>query len=86
MSDDTYARIRPLIAQAVQNAAVTDALNIDSSLRQDLGFDSVGIMTLALLLEEEFGIDVAANVHRFAEIETVAGLITFIDGLRQSDD
>ena len=51
----------------------------DSSI-ESLGFDSLAIMDLLFDLEQEFGVEISAK--EILEIETVGGLIDFIQAKR----
>jgi acyl carrier protein len=55
------------------------ALGPDTHLVDDLGFDSMGLLTLALLLEETFALDIAAYAEDYRAIESVGDIVRFIE-------
>ena len=60
-------------APAATSAALTsEALNADSELRGDLGFDLIALAELAVAVEDAFGL--ALDVAHLDECRTVRGL------------
>ena len=55
----------------------TSALTPESLLREDVGMNSIGLLYMAMAVEEEFG--VKFNNEDFASIRTVADVITCIE-------
>ena len=51
--------------------------------QQDLGFDSLALVAMALRLEEEVGVDPAALTDRAGSITTIADLLLAVEELRQ---
>ena len=50
-------------------------------LREDLGIDSLGLITLASLLEDEFGLSLASHTAALMRVVTVRELSDFIGQL-----
>jgi len=50
----------------------------EASLRNDVGIDSIGLLYMAMAVEEEFGIKFTND--DFANIHTVADVIACIEG------
>jgi hypothetical protein len=48
------------------------------SLRADLGIDSIGLMSVVFMLEEEAGIDAFSHVQQFIGAEYVADIIKIV--------
>jgi acyl carrier protein len=71
-------RLLPLLKQA---AEAHDDIEVTqySRLDNELGLDSIGLFTVAFLLEEEFGIDVALHADAFAKITTVRDIVRFVE-------
>jgi len=77
MSDKTEAKVHRAIAAAISSAAAKD-IRPDMSLRLDLHIDSVGLMTLAFLVEQETGIDAFSRVQEFVAAESVADIVAIV--------
>lgn len=58
----------------VDTAAVTES----ASLREDIGINSIGLLYMAMAVEEEFG--VKFKNEDFAGIQTVGDVIACIEG------
>lgn len=68
--------IREVMPRRLRDAAIAD----ESLLHGELGIDSLGLMSLAFRVEEEFGIDVIAHAERVAGIFSVGELRRFVAG------
>lgn len=83
---DTHAELLqqlvPLLRQAAPQASDID-ITAASQLDADLGFDSIGLLTFAFLLEENFGLDVASQADAFRAITSVGDIIQFLAGARK---
>ena len=55
----------------------TDAITLESSLKEDLGMNSIGLLYMAMAVEEEFGIKFSNK--DFADIRTVADVVAYIE-------
>lgn len=86
MGDQSGILLRvPGIDQRVLNAVQLSLperpgleVHATSCLREDLGLDSVGFMTLVVHLAAEFDFDVASRLDALLAVETVADLILAI--------
>lgn len=56
----------------------TSAITYESSLREDVGIDSIGLLYMAMAVEEEFGIKFTNE--DFLKITTVGDVIACIEG------
>jgi acyl carrier protein len=75
--DDTYAKIRELIAPFNKKGAeVTEG----TRFQQDLEWDSLTVMDFVASVEDEF--DILISMNRAAEIETVGQLVDAVRQLR----
>jgi acyl carrier protein len=66
--DPTIAR---LICEVLPRRLQRTPLHESMSLRGDLGIDSLGLMSLAFRLEEEFEIDLMACAEEVANVQTI---------------
>ncbi|WP_043661145.1 acyl carrier protein [Nocardia thailandica] len=73
ITDDTICRI---IGAAVPRAQ--GVITPSSSLRGELGIDSVGLMSIVLMLEEKVGIDAFDHVEEFIGAEQVSDIIAIV--------
>ena len=55
MSEETFAKIRKIVAEELNVAE--DAVTLNASFQEDLGFDSLAIVELMMALEEQFELD-----------------------------
>lgn len=69
-----YDRLLKIIKEAMPNLDVSKA-NENSRLVEDLGFDSIGLMMLAMSLEDEFGV----HFNEVVKFETVKDVITYLE-------
>ncbi|MFC4304112.1 phosphopantetheine-binding protein [Cohnella boryungensis] len=60
-----------------------DEIGLDDSLLHDLHLDSLHVLELLTLLEEEFGFETSAEDLRPEVFNTVSSLVTFVQS-RQS--
>ena len=66
---EIYERLKKLIAQSMPDVNV-DNVTEDTRLLEDLKFDSLGMMMLAMAMEDEFGISFDEPVN-FATVKDV---------------
>lgn len=64
---------RVVFEEDVDIAAITP----EASLREDIGINSIGLLYMAMAIEEEFGIKF--KNEDFVNIQTVADVIAFIE-------
>jgi acyl carrier protein len=66
-----------VIGQALPGAAI-GTVTPSMDLRGDLGVDSVGLMSIVFLLEEETGIDAFALAEDFVAAERVDDIVAIV--------
>ena len=69
-----YKRLLELIKEAMPDLDISKA-NEDSKLFEDLGFDSLAMMMLAMSLEDEFGVHFDKPEH----FETVKDVLSYLE-------
>lgn len=69
-----YKRLLELIKQAMPDIDISKA-NEDSHLFEDLGFDSLALMMLAMSLEDEFGV----HFDKPEKFETVKDVLSYLE-------
>lgn len=70
-------RVCNLLAELLRLESA-DSIEAESSLRKDLGVDSLGMVDLVTLLEEKFEIRFATNTD-LSEIQTVADVTALVE-------
>jgi acyl carrier protein len=75
ISDEAICKI---VASVLPATATRGGVTPDMDLRADLGLDSVGLMSVVFLLDEEVDFDVFAHVQRFIEAQTVSDVIEVV--------
>ena len=73
----TFERLIKVFRVAFEEEVDTTGLSMDASLREDIGINSIGLLYMAMAVEEEFG--VKFRNEDFASIQTVADVIAFIE-------
>jgi len=71
-------KVTKLIRRSLPTRGAGIALAPTLHLRSDLGIDSMGLMTLAFKLEQEFGIDVSAHTEQLSQFQTIGDVVSFI--------
>ena len=66
-------RLKKLIAQSMPDVNV-DGVTLETRLLEDLKFDSLGMMMLAMAMEDEFGISFDEPVN-FATVQDVLDFV-----------
>ncbi len=74
---NTFERLKNVCAAVFEGEIDTEAIKPESRLREDININSIGILYMALAIEEEFGIKFAND--DFAEINTVNDVIAIIE-------
>ena len=74
---DTFERLIKVFNAVFEDEINTDSLTPDSVLKDDIGINSIGMLYMAMALEEEFGIKFA-NAD-FSELRTVSDVATLIE-------
>jgi acyl carrier protein len=72
--DEIYAAVREVLAEELQIDAAT--IKPETSLRRELGLDSLDIATVALALEERLGVDLPDD--EFHQLETIGQAVTIL--------
>ena len=71
---DIFAQLNTEIAQSVPEIDIED-VTLESSLKNDLGLDSLATMMIAMLIEEEFNFSFEGSIS----FETVGDLCEYIE-------
>jgi acyl carrier protein len=74
---NTFERLKNVCAAVFEGEIDISAITPDSSLRDDIGINSIGILYMALAIEEEFGIKFTND--DFVDISTVSDVVAIID-------
>lgn len=70
---NVFEQLKTVIAQSVPEIDI-ETVTIDSSLKNDLGLDSLATMMIAMLIEEEFSFTFEGEIN----FETVGDLCEYI--------
>ncbi len=70
-------RLTKVFEAVFESSIDTGNITPEASLREDLGINSIGLLYMAMAVEEEFGIKF--NNEDFAAIRTVADVVTCIE-------
>jgi len=73
----TLERLIKVFNVVFEGSIDTSALTPESSLREDVGINSIGLLYMAMAVEEEFGIKF--HNEDFAAIHTVADVVACIE-------
>lgn len=73
----TLERLIKVFEVVFEESIVISALTPEASLREDIGINSIGLLYMAMAVEEEFGIKF--KNEDFAAIRTVADVIACIE-------
>ena len=71
----TFDKVRDIVVD--QLGVEADEVNIDSTIIDDLGADSLDIVELIMAFEEEFGIEIPDEAAE--KIKTVQDVVSYID-------
>ncbi len=74
----TTDRLKALIDRVFEGELDTSALTPASRLREDLGMSSIGMLYMAMSLEEEFNISL--NNDDFGRLLTLGDVIARVEG------
>lgn len=77
----TEETVCKLIGSVLPKSATKRGVAPSMNLRSDLGVDSVGLMSIVFVLEEQAGIDAFSHLDRFIQAQQVSDII---DIVRQS--
>lgn len=73
----TLERLVKVFRAVFENDVDINALTPEASLREDIGINSIGLLYMAMAVEEEFGIKF--KNEDFASIHTVGDVIACIE-------
>ena len=73
----TFERLVKVFNAVFEDEIKGDTINPDSNLQNDMGISSIGMLYMAMALEEEFGIKF--NNEDLMKLNTVADVIACID-------
>lgn len=74
---NTLERLIKIFSVVFEGDIDTSGITAESSLREDIGMNSIGLLYMAMAVEEEFGIKF--NNQDFADICTVADVIACVE-------
>lgn len=77
--DEAFAKLLPLIRQVT--GAREDEITMESNLMEDLGAESLDLLDLSFLIEEEFGITIEADEFEQQAKERMPGSVYDRDGI-----
>lgn len=75
---NTFERLVKVFEAVFEDEIDVSTLSQEASLRDDVGINSIGMLYMAMALEEEF--DIKFVNEDFAKITTVADVISAIEG------
>ena len=75
---NTFERLIKVFNVVFEENVDTNTVTPESSLREDIGINSIGLLYMAMAAEEEFGIKFSNE--DFTKIQTVADVIACIEG------
>lgn len=71
---DMLEKMREIIAEQLNCDGET--IGLDTSLKDDLGADSLDLFELVMALEEEYGLEIPAE--ELSDVETVGDIIEYL--------
>ncbi|MGW7489040.1 acyl carrier protein [Streptomyces sp. NPDC054786] len=74
----TDEAICQIIGSVLPKAAAKGGVTPSMNLRADLGIDSLALMSIVFVLEEQAGIDAFSKVDRFIGAEDVSDIIDIV--------
>lgn len=74
---ETLERLINLFRVVLEENVDLSAVTLESNLREDLGINSIGLLYMAMAVEEEFGIKF--KNEDFASIQTVDDVVKCIE-------
>ncbi len=73
----TFDRLIKVFQVVFEETVDTSAVTPEANLREDIGINSIGLLYMAMAVEEEFGIKFTND--DFADMTTVADVIACIE-------
>ena len=74
---DIFERLITVCNAVFEGEINLESVNLDSDLHNDIGINSIGLLYMAMALEEEFGIKFLND--DFTEIKTVGDVVGIIE-------
>lgn len=74
----TFQRLVNVFNTVFEDEVSADNVKLEADLREDMGINSIGMLYLAMAVEEEFGIKFSNE--DFTGIRTVADVVRCIEG------
>ncbi len=74
----TYERLIKVFNAVFEDDVDISAVKEDADLREDIGINSIGMLYMAMAIEEEFGVKFTND--DFPNMKTVADVIACIEG------
>lgn len=74
---NTFERLLAVFNTVFEDEINTEAITLEANLFEDIGINSVGMLYMALALEEEFGIKFTND--DFPNIKTVQNVVDLIE-------
>ena len=74
---NTYERLVSVCTAVFEGEVNLSSITLEADLRQDIGINSIGLLYMAMAIEEEFGIKFVND--DFADIKTVKDVIDIIE-------
>ena len=73
----TFERLIKVFRVVFEETVDVSGVSLEASLREDIGINSIGLLYMAMAVEEEFGVKFCNE--DFAQIHTVADVIACIE-------
>ncbi len=73
--------IKQILSSDVLVEVPTDQMQLDDSLREGYGIDSLGFVELRVRCEESFGIDIPDEAFAVEELSTLGDVLALIERL-----
>ena len=74
---NTYQRLVSVCTAVFEGEADLSSITLEADLRQDIGINSIGLLYMAMAIEEEFNIKFVND--DFADIKTVKDVVDIIE-------
>lgn len=74
----TFETLKSVFESVFEGEISTENLSLDSNLREDIGINSIGMLYMAMALEEQYSIKFSND--DFLNIATVKDVIDCIEG------
>ena len=74
----TFEKVKEILSKQLEVSV--DEIQIENSLQEDLGADSLDVVEIVMALEDEFSIEIADEDT--AKIKTVDDIVKYIESLK----